>query len=25
MCQSHCQQRGQLYVPIDGGDTPMCM
>jgi hypothetical protein len=25
MCQSHCQQFGQLYIPIDGGDTPMCM
>jgi hypothetical protein len=24
-CQSYCRQLGQLYVPIDGGDTPMCM
>jgi hypothetical protein len=24
-CRSYCQQFGQLYVPIDGGDTPMCM
>lgn len=25
MCRSYCQQFGQLYVPIDGGNTPMCM
>ncbi|XP_021928534.1 protein cueball isoform X2 [Zootermopsis nevadensis] len=25
MCRSQCQQFGQLYVPIDGGNTPMCM
>lgn len=24
-CQLYCQQFGQLYVPIDGQDTPMCM
>lgn len=25
MCQTNCQQFGQVYVPVDGGDTPMCM
>jgi hypothetical protein len=24
-CRPYCQQLGQLYVPLDGGDTPMCM
>jgi hypothetical protein len=25
LCQSYCQQFGKVFVPVDGGDTSMCM
>lgn len=25
LCQSYCQQFGQMFVPVDGADTSMCM
>jgi hypothetical protein len=25
LCQSYCKQPGQVFVPVDGEDTSVCM